>query len=153
MSHEAIERNSEERERLIALVRDCSDDDLAAAVGDVWAVSSALAHMAFWDQFARLLLERQLSGLDARIDAPEWRDDVLNDALLPLCRALDSRTAAQLAVDAATATDGRLAELSLATIEVLEADADDTRWLLRRHRHRAEHLDEIEQALAASARV
>ncbi len=72
MSHEAIERINEERERLVALVRDCSDDNLSVAAGDVRIVSSALAHMAFWDQFAKLLLERQLSGRDARTDVPEW---------------------------------------------------------------------------------
>ncbi len=72
MSHEAIERINEERERLVALVRDCSDDDLSVAAGDVRIVSSALAHMAFGDQFAKLLLERQLSGRDARTDVPEW---------------------------------------------------------------------------------
>ena len=47
-----VAENSRQRDRLKALVGRLSDGDLRRPLGEGWTVSTALAHMAFWDRRA-----------------------------------------------------------------------------------------------------
>lgn len=105
-----------------------------------------LAHLAHWDRFALGLLQRWAAGDAYETDTlPAWHDHAVNDALLDASLALAPAEAVRLALEAAAAIDGRLRGLGDEAARLLvERDAE---WLLRRHRHRAEHLDAIEGTL------
>ena len=72
-------------------------------------------------------------------------DIAANDISLPLWLLVPPRDAARLAVETATTLDDRLAALPPDLLESLH-DAVP-RWVTR-WRHRGEHLDELEAALA-----
>ena len=76
-----IERNAVERARLEALVARLSNDDLARTLDGGWTVAAKLAHLAFWEQRALVLLakwQREGAVRPSPVD-----EDVVNDALLP----------------------------------------------------------------------
>jgi hypothetical protein len=139
-----LDGNRAERERLRRLVGRLSDDDLARPIGPSWIVANALAHVAFWDRRALVLLTKCHNGAEAA-DSPV-DVDMINDAVQFLVRRIPPRAAAEEAVAAAQGVD-----------ELLEAASSD---LLERHRaagtpfpldraaHRKAHLDEIERTLA-----
>jgi len=141
--------NEKERRRLSALVGRLSDQDLGRPMNGGWTVASVLAHLAFWDERVVVLLDQW--GADGRGPAPrpnaEADVDWVNDAGKPLCLALPPRVAANLAVKAAEAADGRLAGLSDGLLAALAAAGGPIR--LSRADHRREHLDQIESALRA----
>jgi DinB family protein len=144
-----IAENDAERARLRALVTRLTDADLARPMPAGWTVAAILAHLAFWDQRALLLLEQwERSGLLAMprglngTDVP-W----INDAAKPMFLALAPRAAADLAVAIAEAVDGKVA--ALGEDFVARSTAAGTPVSLLRAEHRREHLDEIEAALQA----
>lgn len=134
--------NARQRERLVALVGRLSDADLERSVGHGWTVATTLVHLAFWDLRAAELIDRfARSGVAASpADA-----DVVNDTVHHLARAIPARAAAKLAVDAAQAVERKVAGLPDATIDAVEKAGSP--FSPARHRHWAEHLDEIERAL------
>ncbi len=75
--------------------------------------------------------------------------DGVNDATLPLCRAIAPRAAANLALEAAKAIDRALESAPRRLMEGIKALGDKFR--LRRWEHRREHLDQIEGLLAGRA--
>jgi hypothetical protein len=105
-----------------------------------------LAHLAQWDALALYLLTRWERG-----DIPParaWEDeDVewINNSAKPLCLALTPRAAAQLALEMAEQTDGKIAALPDALLEGFAASNPPVS--VSRALHRREHLDEIERAL------
>lgn len=144
-SHQA--QNDRERARLDALVARLSDRDLGRAMPEGWTVASVLAHLAFWDQRAYILLDRlQRDGVTPPPD-DEANVDWINDAAKPMFLALPPRRAADLAVAIAEATDRKVASLSDDLIT--RNAALDTPVMLARANHRRGHLDEIERALKA----
>jgi hypothetical protein len=143
-----IARNDTERTRLRALVARLSDTDLARSLPAGWTVAGVLAHLAFWDQRALALLERDLPSMSAA--APGLRDedvDWINDAAKPLCLALAPRRAADLAVAIAEEVDRRVAALSEDFITRNAAAGGPVN--LDRAEHRREHLKEIDQHLGS----
>jgi len=143
-SHQA--KNDSERARLEALVGRLTDADLKRAMPDGWTVASVLAHLAFWDQRAYLLLDRwQRDGVAPPPDE-EANVDWINDAAKPMFLALPPRRAAELAVAIAEATDRKVASLSEELVRRNAALA--TPVMLERANHRRGHLDDIERALA-----
>jgi hypothetical protein len=142
-SHQA--KNDSERVRLEAVIGRLSDEDLKRAMPDGWTVASVLAHLAFWDQRAYLLLDRwQRDGIAPPAD-DEASVDWINDAAKPMFLALPPRRAAELAVAIAEATDRKVA--SLPDELVSRNAALDTPVTLVRANHRRGHLDDIERAL------
>ena len=140
-----VAENNAQRARLEALVKRCTDADLARPLPAGWTVAAVLAHLAFWDERVRLLFERwQAAGV---APAAEVAADVdwINDAAKPMFLAMPPRRAAELAVSIAAATDR--------TVETLSDDmlarnaAAGTPLNLVRAEHRREHLDEVEQTL------
>jgi len=141
-----VAENDAERERLRALVRRFSDQDLARPMEAGWTVAGVLAHVAFWDQrIAVLLDEWERQGPSWTPPLEDARDvDWINDAAKALCLALPPRVAAELALSVAETVDRRVAAVSEAIVEA-NARAGALNW--RRAEHRREHLDEIERML------
>jgi hypothetical protein len=138
-------RDSRERERLESLVNRLSDSDLARPLSDGWTVSAVLAHLAFWDRRAVVLIERwQREGVTvSSTDAHE-----INDAMKEQWLALPPRVAAQLAIDAARAADAAVERVDDTVARDMEAKAAGVS--AQRADHRAEHLDQIEAVLVDS---
>jgi hypothetical protein len=133
--------NARQRERLAALVGRLSDADLERSVGHGWTVADTLVHLAFWDLRALELIDRIPKGGVVASDADV---DVVNDAVHRLGRAIPGRAAAKLAVETAEAVERKVAALSDATLAQVDRAQS---FAPGRHRHWAEHLDEIERAL------
>lgn len=141
-----VERNAAELERFRALVASLGDDDLRRPVNEHWTVAGVLGHIAFWDGRALALagkVERgaPFSPSDTEPDEVDW----INDATRPLIHAIPPSEAARLALAVAEETDRRVA--SLPPDRMWPADPGSPLNAFRAH-HRAEHLDEIEAALA-----
>ena len=136
--------NAIERERLKALIAKLSDEDLSRQLGDGWTAATLLAHLAFWDQRQRLLLEKwkQTGVGQSPVDV-----DIINEAVRELCSAIQPRVAAQLAIDAAEALDHELEQLEPEFIKEIETLENER--VFRRSLHRREHLDPIEQAFGS----
>ena len=139
-----IAENSTQRQRLRSLADRLSDEQLRRPLPAGWTIAGVLAHLAFWDQRALVVLEQWDKGATPRrLDSADT--DWINDAGKALCLALPPRAAAQLAVATADAVDRKVETLSE---ERLAANAAAGNLVnLRRAEHRHEHLDEIERAL------
>ncbi len=142
-----VARNDTQRRRLRALVDRLGDDDLRRPLSAGWTVAGALAHLAFWDQRAIVLLDAWKGKGAATVpgDFDDEMVDWINDAAKPLCLAVAPREAARLAVTAADEADRAVAALS--DEMVAAATARRTGVYVLRAEHRQEHLDEIERAL------
>jgi hypothetical protein len=141
-----VARNTTARERLRALAARLSAAELGHSLGGRWTVAAALAHLAFWDRRAVLVLERWAAGQPPPPLGPAWHDaDLLNDSLLAEWLALPPPVAVRLALEAAEAADATAAGAADALVAAIVARGEG--WRLERFRHRQEHLDEIERLL------
>lgn len=142
MTFPFLEENTVSRRRLETLVRRLSDADFTRSNPYGWTVAALLAHLAFWDQRALVLLRRwKEKGVDeSPVDA-----DAMNDALKPLCLALDPRTAVELCLSSAEAVDAELETITLDLVEQIQASP--THFRFNRALHRNDHLNEIELLL------
>lgn len=148
MSH--VEANARELERLRALVAGVSDEDLSALVYERWTVADVLGHMAFWDANVIALARRLERGegfgpSDAEPEDVRW----INDAARTLIHATAPREAARLAVRLAEEADGLVAKLPAE--QMWPQDPTSPINGLRAS-HRAEHLDDIADALGRPQR-
>ena len=134
--------NTRSRERLNELVDRMSYKDLNRALSDGWTIAAMLAHLAFWDYRALVLLgkweseEVQYSPIDP---------DIINDAMQPLCRALPPHEAVRLVVEAAEAVDRKLETLRPDVLSRIVQDGAPIN--VKRSEHREQHLVQIENAL------
>jgi hypothetical protein len=140
-----LETNKKGRERLGALVNRLSDEQLALPAGEGWTVAAILAHLAFWDYRALVLLNRwEKAGVgDSPIDG-----NCINDAMIPLCLAIPVRQAANLAVKAAEAVDVEIENLPEDLRAQVDRLAQEGKFRINRSIHRNEHMDQIERLLA-----
>jgi hypothetical protein len=136
-----IELNRASTERIRALVKRLTDEEMLRPVGAHWTVAIALAHLAFWDRRAMYVLD--MTERDGKLFIPEI-DIFVNDLSLPLWAAIPPRAAARIAIETAEAVDKRLEDFPLALIE--EIYTYNKRWVVRAL-HRGEHLDEVDAAL------
>jgi hypothetical protein len=141
-----ISENAAGREQLKALVNRLSDQQLGHPLEAGWTVSAVLAHLAFWDQRALILIEKwKKEGV-----GPSSMDtDIVNEATRGLCLAIPPRAAADLALSAASAIDQAIEQLSPEMIKEIETTATTVR--LDRAHHRHTHLEEIKTALGIEA--
>src|SRR4029453_13033726 len=101
---------------LEAFVARLSDTDLQRPTPGDWTVAGVLAHLAFWDQRAFLLLDQwDKSGRAPAIERGDG--DWVNDPAKPMFLALPPRRAAELAISIARATDAKGAGLRAAMLE------------------------------------
>ena len=146
-----VARNDGQRGRLRALVDRLSDADLSRPLAGGWTVAGVLAHMAFWDQRALVLLDVwKAKGAATGAVPRDFDDDMvdwINDAAKPLCLALAPREAARLAVASADEADRAVA--ALPDDMVAAVTERRTGVYVLRAEHRQEHLDEIERALGS----
>jgi hypothetical protein len=137
-----IEQNDASRARMEELLDHLTDADLARPLTDGWTIGASLAHVAFWDRRAGVLVKKLQAGpvADSPADA-----DVINDALLPQWLLLPPRVVVAESRAAMLAVDCALEEAPDAVIErVRRGDLDMD---LLRSNHRDEHVEEIEAAL------
>ena len=138
----ALEENAAATARLRALVTSLSADDLAASLGGGWTVSTALAHLAFWDGRQRAALAHFAATGEVLSDDT---DDAANVGLEPLANAMPGADAARLAVEAAEAVDEAAIALTAEQRAALLAGGDA--YQVRRGDHRIEHIEQIERGL------
>jgi hypothetical protein len=144
MERKYVTENNRERDRLCALVRRITDEELCRTLYEEgWTIAVGLAHLAFWDTRRIVLLKRwEKEGV-----APSPSDDdVLNDTLLPFFLKIEPREAARLAALSAITLDRELERLSPEMVNDIEALGDP--HALNRAIHRKMHLDDIEVVLA-----
>ncbi|MGA2762533.1 MAG: maleylpyruvate isomerase N-terminal domain-containing protein [Spirochaetia bacterium] len=135
-------RNKTEREHLQKVVSRLSETQMARpAGGKGWTVSGLLAHIAFWDQRALVLMRRWKAG---GTGSPAGDVDVINDAMQPFLLAVPPRKAAELALEAAQAIDREIDALDPEMLARVEANGQPK---LDRAGHRAHHLEQIEKAI------
>ncbi len=142
MNADVVARNQESVRHLKELVAHLTDGDLARSVGDGWTVSTALAHLAYWDRRAAILLTRwQKQGI-----TPDDSDSsVINEASAALWSAVPPRAAAQIAIDSADAANKAVAALSDDMAQqIMTGNAGVA---LKRFEHREEHIEQIQKAL------
>lgn len=147
-----VDANARERDRLHALIDRLTDGQLDAAVNEYWTVAGVLGHIAFWDGRALFLARKLVEGVPFTASDDEPEDvDWINDASRPLIHAIPPRQLADLALRMAEETDAAVAALP-PDLAARTSPADPTSPLnaVRAH-HRAQHLDEIEAALARSS--
>jgi hypothetical protein len=140
-----VEENTQERERMRAIVERVSDDELRISVNPHWTVAAVLGHIAFWD--ARILsLADKLDRGEPFISSDTEPEDVdwINDASRPLIHAIPPREAARIALEIAEETDARVATIP---VDHLWPTNPDSPLYAVRASHRGEHLDELEAAL------
>ena len=142
MANRYSQPNKVERDHLRAVVARLSDAQLALPAGaHGWTVGGLLAHVAFWDRRAVVLMERWKKG---SLGSPPGDVDVVNDTIRPFLVALPPRRAAELALETAEAIDNEIDSLSVDMLERVEANGQPR---LDRASHRADHLEQIEKAI------
>jgi hypothetical protein len=141
-----IEANTQQRERLRALVDRLDDEALSAPVNEYWTVAGVLGHMAYWDIRFLVLAEKIDRAEPWAPGDAEPDGDWLNDSTRPIIHAIAPAEAARLALRIAEQTDARAAELPLDRLWPADPDSPISP---ARSEHRGEHLDEIEAALRA----
>src|SRR3972149_8789515 len=87
------EENRASRVRLRSLVGRLSAEDLALTTDYGWTLSALFAHLAWWDQRVLILLRR---WKETGVDESPVDSQAVNDALRPLCLALEPRKAIEL---------------------------------------------------------
>jgi hypothetical protein len=140
--NERDERNAASLARLRRLIDRLSDDDLARPLGNGWTAAAEIAHLAFWDRRASILLDRWTrDGI-----SPSAMDvDVINDALLAQWLLLPPRDAANDALAAGEEINARIAALP---DELAGAVREGQVIRLDRSHHRTVHLDELERTFS-----
>jgi hypothetical protein len=142
MAFDFVRENTISRKGLETLVHSLSDADLAKTTDFGWTVSALLAHLAYWDQRMIALLRR---WKEKGVDYSPVDPDTVNEALKPLCLALDPHAAVELCLSSAEAIDRELETLTPGLVQEIEASG--THFRPNRGLHRNAHLNDIEQAL------
>jgi 7-keto-8-aminopelargonate synthetase-like enzyme len=139
-----VARNQEQLERLRRLVARLGDDDLRRELPDGWTVADALAHLAFYDRRAQILLERFARE---GVFASPYDYETINAALPHLTRRIPPRDVVAEVLAAAEAADRAAADTPGTLV-------DEIRRLnkvkLERAEHRRSHLDDIESLLGST---
>jgi hypothetical protein len=137
-----VRENAAEREYMKKTAAGLSDEELARPMDAGWTPAAVLAHLAFWDARAVILIRKwQKEGVG---DSPN-DTDVINEATRELCLAIPPRAAAALALEKAKELDGIIAALSPEWVDRIVTIGKTVH--LQRFPHRKEHLDEIEKVL------
>lgn len=141
-SQSHVADNAAAYEHLKRLVNQLTDEELARPLEAGWTVAGVLAHLAFWDQRALVLLKKWMAeGI-----SPSPMDvDIVNEAMRLHCLAIPPRAAAELALASAHDIDQAIAQLSPAMLANVETKGQTVR--LNRAHHRRAHLEQIEQTL------
>jgi hypothetical protein len=141
--------NDESRRRLAGLISTLTATQLAIDLGEGWTVASALAHTGFWDRWQAARWTEMLAGRwTADEEAVLAAEHLANEALHPYWAAIDSTDIPSLALDAATALDALIARAPDEIVDAIEGTP--SAYLVHRHRHRGDHLDQVARGIAAA---
>jgi uncharacterized damage-inducible protein DinB len=144
MAFPFAQENTASRQRLEALVRKLTDQDLARSTDYGWTIAALLAHIAFWDQRMLVILKRwKETGFDpSPIDSA-----AVNDALKVICHVLEPRAAIELCLSSAETLDAELASLTPDLLKQIEDHiaATSTQFRMNRSLHRNDHVKDIEE--------
>lgn len=145
MDRSYIALNDAERERLEVIVARHSDRELGRSLKDGWTIGAALAHLAFWDRYLLVALEKW--ERDAVLVPPLDVEviHIINDAMLAQWRALSPTDSASEAISSAEAVDKKIENLDAELVEMVLASGRLA--IVDRSIHRRKHLDEIESSL------
>jgi uncharacterized protein (TIGR03083 family) len=135
--------NTEGREHLARVVARMKPSDFARpAGGPGWTVGGLLAHLAFYDNRARVLLTKwKKDGV-----GPSGNDvDVMNESMRPLFNLIPGDAVARLVTETAGAIDREIDSLPPDLLARVEKDGPAVK--LNRGLHRAHHLAQIEKAM------
>lgn len=142
MSFPFIEENTASRQNLAALANHLSDNDLALVTPYGWSIAALFAHLTWWDQRVLVLLRRWKEN---GIDESPVDSELINDALKPLCHALEPRTAISLCLASAEETDAEIATTPAALVAQIEASSNHFRF--NRALHRNDHINDVERLI------
>jgi hypothetical protein len=136
------ERNAASLARLRALMDRLSDEELGRPLGNGWTAAAEIAHLAFWDRRASILLDKWTrDGM-----SPSPMDvDVINDALLAQWVLIPPRLAVDDALAAGEEINAKIAALSDRFVDAIR-EGQVVR--LDRAHHRTDHLDELERVFS-----
>jgi hypothetical protein len=124
------------------LLAQITDSQLAISMPAGWTVSAVLAHLAFWDQRAIVLLDKwEKDGIEF---APN-EVDIVNDSTLPLCLAIPGRAAVKLFLEIAEKVDRRVALLDPEWVETALEKGKTVKF--DRAHHRMTHLGDLKKVL------
>jgi hypothetical protein len=139
MAFPFVSDNDESRRKLGGLAAGLTSEDLSLVTSYGWSVAALFAHMAWWDQRVSVLLHRwQERGVDeSPVDS-----EMINEALKPLCHAMDPQAAVRLCLSSAERTDAALAALSPDLFARIQASSNHFRF--NRALHRNDHINDIQ---------
>jgi len=143
MSNSYAQPNTDGREHLRKVVARLAPADYSrAAGGPGWTVGGLLAHLAFYDNRAVVLLSKW-----KREEVASSPNDVnvMNESMRPMLNLIPAEAVARLATETAAAIDREID--SLAPDLLARVEKDGTAVKLNRGLHRAHHLAQIEKAL------
>jgi len=140
--NERDRRNADSLARLRAFTGRLTDDQLSRPLGNGWTAAAEIAHLAFWDRRASVLLDRWTRD---GVTASGADFDAINDAMLPQWLLVPARAAVADALAAGEEVNGKIASLSN---ELASAIGEGGVVRLDRSRHRSDHLAELERALS-----
>jgi hypothetical protein len=142
MPNSFAEPNKSSLEELRAYVENLTEEQLRLQIDEDWTVSGVLAHIAFWDRRAALVVERVLKDNTyhhVREDA-----DVINATAIPQWRRLEPSQAIEDMIEAG--------EFLNRTVDLLDEETAQrlptTGTNVGRANHRLEHLEQLKQHLA-----
>jgi hypothetical protein len=136
--------NDAERTRLSALLDRLNEASLQRTLPNGWTVAAALAHLAFWDNYAIALLDE---WKQKGFSSPAAQYDAINAAVESMSRAIPFAALVSWVRESAEASDRAAANASPALAAELEAAGKAN--FLRRSVHRRHHLDQIKTLLGA----
>ncbi len=143
MTNQYTQANSAERDHLKEVIARLSLSDYdRPAGGPGWTIGGLLAHLAFWDNRALVLLAKwKKEGI-----GPSLIDtDLFNESMRPLCNAVPAAVIARMAVETTTAIDDAIDSLQPEFLARVERDGTPVR--LNRGLHRNHHLAQVEKAV------
>ncbi len=144
-SHERA--NDESRERMAGLLATLTPAQMAVDLGEGWTVASAVAHMGFWDRWQSARWQEMLAGTWSVDEAAVLvAEDLANESLHPYWSVIGGAALTALALEAASSVDAQIAQAPDSLVDSLEGGPNA--FLLHRHRHRGDHLDQIWVGLA-----
>jgi len=136
-----VRENAAGHEKLIRLIERLTDEELARPLTSGWTPAVTLAHLAFWDARAILLIHKwKREGIGpSPVDT-----DVVNDAVMALCLAIPPRAAAGLALEKSAEINRLIETLTPEMVDRIQEIGSAVH--LTRHEHKRMHLEELEQA-------
>lgn len=144
MVHEFQGANERSLARLEEIVRRLTPADLERTLPDGWTVMAALAHLAWWDRYAAIVLRWWAAE---GYQQPPDIANLVNATALPEWRALPAAYVREEVPRAARAMDDAVAAAPPDLVERVVADGR-ARYF-DRSIHRDAHIDQIESGLVS----